>query len=174
MSAISSACSTGSSPRPARSPSWPLPRQPSTPTRAPTRPTLTASSRRPGRPGGRLGLHAVDDPPARARPRPQRGRARNAGPAGQSRRAVAAWVAKPHVRAWLTLAPRLGGTDLRPYFTYSRDKLSLGVVASRLPPRLQELLLQVEAEVDPVRRAALDRVKELDPTERGQLVDELL
>ena len=87
---------------------------------------------------------------------------------------VAAWVAKPHVRAWLTLAPRLGGTDLRPYFTYSRDKLSLGVVASRLPPRLQELLLRVEAEVDPVRRAALDRVKELDATERGQLVDELL
>ncbi len=56
---------------------------PSTPTRAPRRPTLTASSRRPGRPGGRPGLHAVDDPPARARPRPQRGRARNAGPAGR-------------------------------------------------------------------------------------------
>src|SRR6266571_1544093 len=106
---------------------------------------------------------------AAAGTRPKR---RASGPALSDE--VAAWVAKPHVRAWLTLAPRLGGTDLRPYFTYSRDKLSLGVVASRLPPHLQELLLQVEAQVDPVRRAALDRVKELDATERGQLVDELL
>jgi hypothetical protein len=106
---------------------------------------------------------------AAARARPKR---RASGPVLSDE--VAAWVAKPHVRAWLTLAPRLGGTDLRPYFTYSRDKLSLGVVASRLPPHLQELLLQVEAEVDPVRRAALDRVKELDATEQGQLVDELL
>jgi KAP family P-loop domain len=106
---------------------------------------------------------------AAAESRPKR---RPAGPALADE--VAAWVAKPHVRDWLALPPRLGKIDLRPYFTYSRDKLSLGVVASRLPPQLQELLLQVEAEVDPVRRAALDRVKELDATDRGQLVDELL
>jgi hypothetical protein len=110
------------------------------------------------------------------------GKAKAAAGARSKRRAsrpplpdeVAAWVAKSHVREWLALPPQLGKVDLRPYFTYSRDKLSLGVVASRLPPHLQELLLRVEAEVDSVRRAALERVKELDATERGQLVDELL
>jgi hypothetical protein len=87
---------------------------------------------------------------------------------------VAAWTAKPHIRAWLALPPRLGEVDLRPYFTYSRDKLSLGVVISRLPPHLQELLVQAESEVDRVRRAALERVKELDETERELVVSGLL
>jgi hypothetical protein len=87
---------------------------------------------------------------------------------------VAAWVAKPHIRAWLALEPRLGGVDLRPYFTYSRDKLSLGVVVSRLPPHLQQLLVQAESDVDPVRRAALDRVVDLEEDERELLVGALL
>jgi hypothetical protein len=87
---------------------------------------------------------------------------------------VAAWAAKPHVRAWLALPPGLGEVDLRPYFTYSRDKLSLGVVISRLPPHLQELLVQAESEVDRVRRAALERVKELDEAERELVVSGLL
>jgi hypothetical protein len=87
---------------------------------------------------------------------------------------VAVWVAKPHVRAWLALEPRLGEVDLRPYFTYSRDKLSLGVVVSRLPPHLQQLLIQAESDVDPVRRAALDRVADLEENERELLVGALL
>jgi hypothetical protein len=142
----------------------------------------------PGPPGEGLD---VDGEPAAAEPAGRPGGPRPAGGASNAgaatgpsrkRRAggpalpdeVAAWAAKPHVRAWLALPPRLGEVDLRPYFTYSRDKLSLGVVISRLPPHLQELLLQAESEVDRVRRAALDRVAELEAAERELVVSGLL
>jgi hypothetical protein len=87
---------------------------------------------------------------------------------------VQAWADKPHVRAWLTLEPALGTTDLGPYFTYSRDKLSLGVVVSRLAPPLQELLARIQSDREAVRRSALDKVAALVEDERGQLVEALL
>jgi hypothetical protein len=47
------------------------------------------------------------------------------------------WADKTHIADWLRADPPVAGTDLRPYFTYSRDKLSFGVSASRLAPHLQ-------------------------------------
>lgn len=85
-----------------------------------------------------------------------------------------AWMHKPHVRAWLRLAPSLAGTDLRPYFTYSRDKLSLGVAVARLPQHLQELLNKVQSEVEALRRGACQQIATLPPGERAQLVEALL
>jgi hypothetical protein len=131
------------------------------------------------------GEQAAAEPAGLARgPRPAAGASNAGAAAGSSRKRrasgpalpdeVAAWAAKPHVRAWLALPPRLGGVDLRPYFTYSRDKLSLGVVISRLPPHLQELVVQAESEVDRVRRATLDRVAELEEAERELVVSGLL
>ncbi|MFB9303821.1 KAP family P-loop NTPase fold protein, partial [Kibdelosporangium philippinense] len=64
---------------------------------------------------------------------------------------VQAWVDKPHVRAWLRLGVSLGEHDLRSYFTYSRDKLTLGVAVTRLPQHLQELLAKVQTEVEATR-----------------------
>jgi len=87
---------------------------------------------------------------------------------------VVEWAARPHVQAWLALAPPLGSVDLRPDFTYSREKLSLGVVASRLAPGLQELLIRVQSDVPTVRRTAIDAIGELGPDERGQVLEALL
>ncbi len=87
---------------------------------------------------------------------------------------VRSWVDRPHVGSWLSLPPRLGQVDLRPYFTYSRDKLSLGTLPSRLPTQLQALLVGIQAEQSAKRRSALDAVAALAPDQRFQLLEPLL
>lgn len=87
---------------------------------------------------------------------------------------IRTWADKPHMAAWLRLDPPLGEVDLRPYFTYSRDKLSFGVAVTRLPPHLQELLTKVQADVPGVRRLACDEIGKLPGGERVQLVEVLV
>lgn len=84
------------------------------------------------------------------------------------------WGDKPHIAAWLQAEPPLKGVDLRKYFTYSRDKLSFGVSASRLAPALQQLLAQVQNDVNASRRSYYQQVKDLDSTERAQFIEALL
>ncbi len=87
---------------------------------------------------------------------------------------VQAWADKSHVRAWLGLEPPLGELDLRPYFTYSRDKLAFGVAVTRLPPHLQELLTSGQTEVAAARRLACDEIAKLPGEKRAQLVEALV
>ena len=87
---------------------------------------------------------------------------------------VRAWADKPHIGEWLRLDPPLKSVDLRPYFTYSRDKLSFGVSASRLAPRLQILLTNVQSEVEQARRSHYPTVAALDSSERAQFFEALL
>jgi hypothetical protein len=83
------------------------------------------------------------------------------------------WAAKPRVREWLQLDPPLRDIDLRPYFTYSRDRLSPGVAASRLPADLQGLVVGAQSDTPHVRRAVVDRICALDPDRRAQVVEAL-
>ncbi|HKS47112.1 MAG TPA: P-loop NTPase fold protein [Amycolatopsis sp.] len=87
---------------------------------------------------------------------------------------VRAWTEKPHIRAWLQLPPELGDTDLRPYFTYSRDKLTLGVAVTRLPQHLQELLAKVQTDIEGMRLSACDSIAALPEGERLELLEALL
>lgn len=87
---------------------------------------------------------------------------------------TAAWATKPHIAEWLRLDPPLGSMDLRAYFTYSRDKLSFGVSASRLAPHLQQLLSNVQSDVEANRRGHYPSVTALDPSERAQFMEALL
>lgn len=84
------------------------------------------------------------------------------------------WADKQHIHDWLTVEPPLRGVDLGPYFTYSRDKLSFGVSASRLTPALQLLMSQVQLDVDRARRSHYPTVAALDPSERAQFVEALM
>ncbi|WP_206499068.1 P-loop NTPase fold protein [Rhodococcus sp. KRD175] len=85
-----------------------------------------------------------------------------------------AWADKAHIADWLTADPPLAGTDLRSYFTYSRDKLSYGVSASRLVPHLQRLLTDIQSEIEVHRRDHYAAVNALDAGERMQLIEALL
>jgi KAP family P-loop domain len=87
---------------------------------------------------------------------------------------VRGWADKPFIRDWLCLDPPLKEVDLRAYFTYSRDKLSFGVTASRLAPHLQKLLNLVQDDREPTRRSHYPEVAALEPSERAQLVEALL
>jgi hypothetical protein len=87
---------------------------------------------------------------------------------------VRAWADKTHIAEWLKLDPPLKDVDLRPYFTYSRDKLSFGVSASRLAPHLQLLLTQVQSEVEKSRRSHYPAVAALEAAERAQFIEALL
>lgn len=85
-----------------------------------------------------------------------------------------AWASKPSIAEWLRAEPALANTDLRPYFTYSRDKLSFGVSASRLAPHLQQLLGNVQSDIDANRRSHYPAVTALEPTERAQFAEALI
>lgn len=87
---------------------------------------------------------------------------------------AASWAGKPHIADWLRVDPSFVGTDLRPYFTYSRDKLSFGVSASRLAPHLQQLMVGVLSEIDRNRRNHYSKVEALLASERMQFVEALL
>jgi len=120
-------------------------------------------------------LAATRIPPStRSRRSPTTGRERPLTEEAPIADEVRAWAEKPHARAWLRLDPPLGEIDLRPYFTYSRDKLTFGVAVTRLPPHLQEMLTKVQAEVDSVRRLACDAIAQLPDGERVQLVEALV
>lgn len=84
------------------------------------------------------------------------------------------WASKTHIAEWLRADPTFAGTDLRPYFTYSRDKLSFGVSASRLAPHLQRLITDVQSDVDGNRRRQYTAVAELEPNDRAQFTEALL
>lgn len=84
------------------------------------------------------------------------------------------WADKAHIADWLRAEPSLKQVDLRLYFTYSRDKLSFGMSASRLAPHLQQLLVQVQSEVESNRRSHYPAVAALEPSERAQFVEALL
>jgi len=85
-----------------------------------------------------------------------------------------AWAEKVHIGEWLRVEPSLKQVDLRPYFTYSRDKLSFGVSASRLAPHLQQLLTQVQSDIEQSRRSHYPTVASLDASERAQFIEALL
>lgn len=84
------------------------------------------------------------------------------------------WATKPHIAEWLRVEPPLKTVDLRPYFTYSRDKLSFGVSGSRLAPELQQLLTQVQSDIDQSRRSHYPTVANLSSSERAQFIEALL
>lgn len=84
------------------------------------------------------------------------------------------WAEKRHIGDWLRVDPPLKGINLLPYFTYSRDRLSFGVSASRLPTHLQRLLTDIQSDIVGNRRRHRDTVAELTPTERAQFVEALL
>jgi KAP family P-loop domain len=87
---------------------------------------------------------------------------------------VRRWADKLVIGDWLRLEPSLKPFNLRPYFTYSRDKLSLGVSASRLAAPLQQLLNRLQDDIEPKRRSHYPQVVALESSERAQLIEALL
>ncbi len=117
---------------------------------------------------------AVPETPTRSPSRATRSgsAARKAAPAVDE--AVRAWALRESVATWLRLSPPLAEVDLRPYFTYSRDRLALDAVTiARLSAVQQRLLAELLASTDQVRRAGLRRLSMVDPRDRDPVVEAL-
>ena len=84
-----------------------------------------------------------------------------------------AWAAQPRVTSWLQSSPQLTGLDLRPYFTYARDKLSPGA-AEMLPPAVQAYVARLLETKARARHAVADEVAAASAEQRGQVVQALI
>jgi hypothetical protein len=114
---------------------------------------------------GRRAEADADSPPPRSAP------VEEADPAAD---AAASWLARPKTRAWLRLSPALGEIDLCPYFSYFRDRLTVGSATAALRPQLQVLLGDLLSDVQAQSRAALDACKKLVEEEQDLVAGALL
>lgn len=97
-----------------------------------------------------------------------------AGEADPAADAAASWLARPRTRAWLKLSPALGGIDLRPYFSYFRDRLTVGSTTAALRPRLQVLVGDLLSDAQAQSRTALEACKKLPEDEQDLVAAALM
>jgi len=70
-----------------------------------------------------------------------------------------AWKADEWIKNWLNLEPALSEIDLRPYFYFSRDNVTINVgTVRRMSPEAQRILAELLGESEVVRRGAIDRL----------------
>jgi hypothetical protein len=80
------------------------------------------------------------------------------------------WVNRPEMSRWLQLPPDLSSVDLRPYFTYFRDHIVIGSLASALRPELQTLLSRLSSEAPAVAREAITAYAGLSQPDQDDVV----
>lgn len=84
------------------------------------------------------------------------------------------WLADSWVQDWLKSDPALAGENLGPYFYFARDQLgSLGGAIHRMSPRAQEILAEVTHKSDAIRKSALQKAKDLAPSDVAAVFDAL-
>lgn len=85
------------------------------------------------------------------------------------------WATRQRLAFWLRLEPQLGELDLRMYFSYFRDRIVIGSIASTLDAKLQILLGRiVQEENSRHRREAIDEVGALKETEQDAFIAAVL
>jgi hypothetical protein len=129
-------------------------------TKAPTPAATEDGDQAPSARKGRRAVAGGEDPPPRTTP------VEEADPAAD---AAASWLSRPKTRAWLRLSPALGTIDLRPYFSYFRDRLTVGSTTATLRPHLQVLLGDLLSDSPLQSRAARDACKKLTEDEQDLL-----
>jgi hypothetical protein len=87
---------------------------------------------------------------------------------------VRQWVIQPGVRRWLRLQPSLADTNLGPYFTFSRSRLSGLITAPRLSLDLQRMLAKLQGDVEAQRVGAVKTASELPDGELAELLPPLV
>lgn len=85
------------------------------------------------------------------------------------------WVTRQRLASWLRLEPQLGELDLRMYFSYFRDRIVIGSVASTLDAKLQILMGRiVQEENGRQRREAIAEIAALKENEQDALISAVL
>jgi predicted KAP-like P-loop ATPase len=85
------------------------------------------------------------------------------------------WIRDQWILQWLTSEPSLSGEDLRPYFYFSREKLTdISSVIKRLSPEAQEIIRDLSSPSEAVRNNAFKKAKEISSTDASAILDELI
>jgi len=73
------------------------------------------------------------------------------------------WLSQNWTHEWLRLEPALAGTDLRPYFFFSRDALINPLIGEtqRMSPLAQEILADLMKDSQSARNSALNKAADL-------------
>jgi hypothetical protein len=83
-------------------------------------------------------------------------------------------LSDPWILTWLQGEPSLSTEDLRPYFYFSRDKLSVfGGTAQRMSPIAQQLMAELFSESDAIRLRALERAAEVSPADAAAVFESI-
>lgn len=87
---------------------------------------------------------------------------------------VKTWALQPGVTQWLLVDPSLADTDLLPYLTFTRDRLSKSVLHSQLPAALQQLVASLQSTLEPTRAAAVKQLTEIGQSEFADVYPAIL
>ncbi|HEV2641075.1 MAG TPA: P-loop NTPase fold protein, partial [Candidatus Elarobacter sp.] len=87
---------------------------------------------------------------------------------------AAQWVEHPWLRRWLQLDPPLGAVDLRPYYFFARDRVTVSERAvSRMTAEARRLLADLQSDSDVRRTGAIGQVAGLSPSDATAIVEVL-
>ena len=85
------------------------------------------------------------------------------------------WIQDQWILQWLTSEPPLSSEDLRPYFYFSREKLTdISGITKRLSPEAQEILRDLLSSSEAFRNIAFKKAKGINPTDASAILDELI
>lgn len=85
------------------------------------------------------------------------------------------WIQDQWISQWLISEPSLSGEDLRPYFYFSREKLTdISSITKRLSPEAQEIIRDLSSLSEAVRNNAFKKAKEINSTDASAILDELI
>jgi len=85
------------------------------------------------------------------------------------------WIRDQWILQWLNSEPPLSSEDLRPYFYFSREKLTdISGITKRLTPEAQKIFGDLLSPSEAVRNNAFKKAKEINSTDASAILDELI
>jgi len=85
------------------------------------------------------------------------------------------WVKDQWILQWLNSEPSLSSEDLRPYFYFSREKLTdILSITKRLSSEAQKIIRDLYSSSEAFRNNAFKKAKEINPTDASAILDELI
>lgn len=85
------------------------------------------------------------------------------------------WIQDQWILQWLNSEPSLSSEDLRPYFYFSREKLTdILSITKRLSPEAQKIIRDLASPSEAVRNNAFKKAKEISPADASEILNELI
>lgn len=85
------------------------------------------------------------------------------------------WIQDQWILQWLNSEPSLSTEDLRPYFYFSREKLTdISSITKRLSPEAQKINRDLSSPSEAVRNNAFKKAKEISPADASAILGELI